>query len=133
MSYIFNGIPGSAFGYYYEMIGLIVILLLASFALRNIYKRRADNKDFIFKKMFRKTANRLTYFAIGIIFITLVRYENIPYFSMRLWMLLLLLGLLVFLGYQAYKYFKIYPVERDKFESQPKVENAKMKYLPNKK
>ena len=132
LSYLFSGTPGSAFNYHYEMLGLTVLLILAAFALKTIYKNRVNNKDFVFKRMFKKTSNRLIYFAIGILFVILVRYENIPYFAMRFWMFLLLLGLLVFLGYQAYKYFKIYPAERDKFESQPKVENVKMKYLPNK-
>ncbi|MFA4891335.1 MAG: hypothetical protein WC604_03210 [Candidatus Gracilibacteria bacterium] len=132
MSYLLSGVPGSAFNYHYEMLGLAVLLILAAFALKSIYRNKVNNKDFVFKRMFKKTSNRLIYFSIGILFVILVRYENIPYFAMRLWMFLLLLGLLIFLGYQAYKYFKIYPVERDKFESQPKIENIKMKYLPNK-
>lgn len=133
ISYIFNSTPGQAFAYYYEMIGLVAVLVIASFALKAIYKKRVANKDFVFKKMFKKTPNKLVYFAIGIMFITLLRYENIPYFAMRFWMYMLLLGLLAFIGYQLYKYLKIYPTERDRFESQPRTESKKTQYLPNKK
>lgn len=135
LSYMFGAVPGDAFSYYYEMMGLIVVLILGSIAFKNIYKKKVQDKDFVFKKLYRKTPNRLLYFAIGFIFLLLVRYESIPYFSMRIWMYLTVVGLLIYLGYQIYKYFKTYPKERDIYESRKTIkveEDSRGKYLPNK-
>jgi hypothetical protein len=131
-SYIFNSLPGPTFSYYYELVILAGLLILGSFFLKNYYKKRVQERDFAFKKLYKKAPNRMIYLAIGLLFLVLVRYENIPYFSMRFLLYLYMLALVAYLGYQAYKYFKTYPIQRDKLESKPKVENVKMKYLPNK-
>lgn len=136
LSYTFAITPGQAFGYYTEMMILIAILVIGAYLLKTVYKKRVRDRDFVFKKMFRKLPNRLIYFAIGFLFLLLVRYENIPYFSMRFWLYLLLLGLLVMLGFSLYKYLKVYPNERDNFEARKVVkesDDSKSKYLPNKK
>ncbi|MBT3705127.1 hypothetical protein HOG17_05105 [Candidatus Peregrinibacteria bacterium] len=135
LSYLFGTVPGDAFSYYYEMMALIVLLVLGSIVLKNIYKNKVRNKDFVFKKLYKKTPNRLLYFAIGFIFLLVLRYEEIPYFSMRIWMYLTSIGLLTYLGFQTYKYFKVYPKERDNYEARKTVkseDNSKNRYLPNK-
>jgi hypothetical protein len=129
--YLFEKSPGQAFSYYTAMLVLIALLIASSFIFKSIHKKRVQNHDFVFKKMFKKIPVRLVYFAIGLLFFLAVRYENIPYFSMRLWLILILLGFLAMLGYYLYKYLKVYPKERDNFESRPKVD-ATSKYLPNK-
>jgi len=136
LSYLFGIVPGDAFSYYYEIMGLIVLLILGSIVLKNFYKNKVREKDFVFKKLYKKTPGRLLYFSIGLIVLTLVRYEEIPYFSMRIWIYLTILGLLTYLGFQTYKYIKIYPKERDNYEARKTVkseDNSKNQYLPHKK
>jgi tellurite resistance protein TehA-like permease len=136
MNYLFTPSPGQAFKYYTALLILVALLIIGSFVFKNIYKKKLENRDFVFKKMYKKVPNRMIYFAIGLLFIIVVRYENIPYFAMRLWLYLLLLGMAVYAGFQVYKYFKKYPKERDNFESRQAVKTSvdvKMKYLPNKK
>ncbi|MFA6992796.1 MAG: hypothetical protein WC269_06010, partial [Candidatus Gracilibacteria bacterium] len=70
--------------------------------------------------------------VIGIL--TLIRYENIPYFSMRIWLYLTLLVLVYFI----YKLVKTLAVDykREKTNTQShKTEQVKKPtvYLPNKK
>lgn len=131
-AYLIDKTPGSTFNYYTLSFIFIGILVLISFGLRNVYNRKLEKKDFVYKKMFKQLANRLVYFAIGFLFFILVRYENIPYFSMRLWLILLGIGLAAFVGRQLYKYFKIYPKELENFHLRPRASETPV-YLPNKK
>ena len=136
LEYLFEKAPGQAFNYYTVVLAVVALLAIGSFAFKNICKKRARERDFVFKKMFRKVPSRMIYFAIGLLFLVVVRYENIPYFSMRILLYLLLLGIAVTAGWYLYKYFKVYPKERDNFESRQAiktVEETKTKYLPNKK
>jgi hypothetical protein len=138
LSAIFSNIleptPGREFAYQYVMIGLIILLFAGAFALRKYTNIKINQKDFVFKNMFRKVPARLHYFAIGLIFLTAVRYENIPYFAMRLWLYMTLAGLLVFLGRMIYKYIKVYPKELANFKSRQTLKRPNEKiYLPNKK
>ncbi|MBT3865081.1 hypothetical protein HOE67_03315 [Candidatus Peregrinibacteria bacterium] len=131
--YFLESTPGQDFKYYYILLALIVLLIVGSFLFKRIHKNKTNNKDFIFKTMFKKVPPRLIYFAIGLIFLAAVRYENIPYFAMRLWLYLVLLGLAVMLGFYAYKYFKKYPKELENFQNRPKNKPQENNYLPNKK
>lgn len=133
INYFFTKVPGVEFGYYTLAIIAAIALILGSFAFKVIYKKRLDNRDFVFKKMFRKVGSRLIYFAITLLFLVLVRYERIPYFSMRLWMYLLLLAFLGIVAFYAYKYLKVYPKELENFEARGHIpEETKTVYLPNK-
>lgn len=129
--YLFESAPGQNFSYY--IVGLIIIgvMLVGAILFKQYYAKKIKNNDFVFKKMFKKFPNRLVYFSIGFLFLLGVRYENIPYFAMRLWLILLTVGFLAYFGRQLYKYFKIYPKELANFESRPR-QNTQNKYLPNK-
>jgi len=129
--YVFGIAPGQAFSYYTLSLIVAGILLVFAIFFKQYYSKKVKNGDFVFKKMFKKVPNQVIYFAIGLLFLIGVRYENIPYFAMRLWLILLTIGFGVYLGRQLYKYFKIYPAELDNFESRPK-QKTENKYLPNK-
>jgi hypothetical protein len=131
-SYLFAKFPGAEFSYKWHVLTLAVILILGAAAFKTIYRKKVANKDFVFKKIFKKVPGRMIYLGILLIFFILVRIENIPYFSMRIWMILTLLGVVISAVYYLYKYFKVYPKELENFESRI-VGEPKAVYLPNKK
>jgi len=133
INYFFTKVPGGEFNYYTLTIIAAVALILGSFAFRIIYKKRVANRDFVFKKMFKKVPSRLVYFSITLLFLILVRYEKIPFFSMRFWLYSLLLGFLAMTAFYVYKYLKVYPKELENFEARGHVtEETKTVYLPGK-
>lgn len=130
--YLLDATPGQEFRFYYPMIAFIVIMFAGSFLFKEIHKKKISNKDFVFKNLFKKVPARLIQFSIGFAFLTLIRYENIPYFAMRLWLMLLTLGFLFAIGYYTYKYLKVYPKELENFRARPHHAAEANKYLPNK-
>lgn len=131
-NYLFNPNPGTAFSYYIPLIILASLLIVGSILFSYYYKKKKKT-NFAFKRLFKKLSNRLL--LIGILFFVLIalRYENIPYFSMRI----LLYVLLFFLLYIIYKYIKVYtvvyPKEKANVESKKKlVKKEENRYLPNK-
>lgn len=130
-SYLFTKAPGPKFGFYLLALIVVAVLVLISFGLRAYYTKKVNNGDYVYKKMFKKIPNQIVYFAIGFLFLIGLRYENIPYFAMRLWPILLGIGYLAFAGKQIYKYFKIYPKELENFESRPR-QNTENRYTANK-
>lgn len=123
--------PGTEFGYYYVMIALIAVLFLGSFAFKYLLKYKIKHGDFVFKHIFKRVPAKMVYFSIGLLFLTLVRYENIPYFAMRLWMYLTLLGLVITIAYYLYKLLKVYPKELSNFKARP-VGKKEEAYTPHK-
>lgn len=131
-SYLFTKFPGAEFNYKWHTLGLAVILILGAAVFKTIYRKKVANKDFVFKKIFKKVPGRMIYLGILLIFFVLVRIENIPYFSMRIWLFLTILGVIAATVYYLYEYFKVYPKELENFESRITNE-PKTVYLPNKK
>ncbi len=132
LSYFFNTNPGQSFKYYIPMIALGVILILFGVIFSFLYKSKKKT-DFAFKRLFKGVGR--TSVLMGLLFLTLtaVRYETIPYFSMRIWVYLSLL-LLLYLIYRYIKIFKTrYPVEKENAAIKTHVsETNEISYLPNK-
>jgi len=131
-SYLFVRFPGAEFNYRWWVLATAIVLILGAAGFKAIYRRKVANKDFVFKKMFKKIPGRMIYLGILLIFFVLVRIENIPYFSMRIWLILTILGVVISAVYYLYKYLKVYPKELENFESRTTNE-PKAVYLPNKK
>ncbi len=132
-SYFFASNPGTAFSYYVPVLVLSAVLILSSLVFAQYYKRKKKT-DFAFKRLFKKLSNRMLLFGILFLVLTALRYENIPYFSMRILLYLTALTLLYFI----YKYIKIYTVDypKEKENAQAKqhvVKKEENQYLPNKK
>ena len=133
MNYLFNSVPGTEFRYYIPLLILATLLILGAMVFSQIYKRR-KKFDFAFKRLFKNLSNRLIIIGILLLILVAVRYEQIPYFSMRLW----LYAVLLFLLYTFYRYIKIYLKDypKEKLNVKKKTHFAKKeenKYLPNKK
>ena len=107
--YLFNSNPGTAFEYYVPLLILASVLVISSIIFSAYYKKR-KKVDFAFKRLFKSLSNRLMLFGILLFVLIAVRYENIPYFSMRIWLYILLLVLLYFI----YRYLKVYKVKYPK-------------------
>lgn len=135
IQHIFAVNPGSGFKYYIPLLILAVILIIGSIIFASIYKKR-KKYNFAFKRLFKKVSGRFLILGIILLILIAVRYENIPYFSMRLWLFIFFVVLIYFI----YKYIWIcktdYPREKGNVETKQRqsvksaVEN---KYLPHKK
>lgn len=133
--YLFTPYPGSEFKFYIPMIILIILLIGGGIAFSIVYKMK-KKEDPAFKKLFAKTAGRLILMGILFMILTLVRFESIPYFSMRLW-LYLSLALLAFFVYITIKTYRTkYPKEKENFKTKMafrKKQSKENRYSPNKK
>lgn len=131
LNYLFNTAPGPAFNYYIPILILCAILFLAAIIFSKIYNKK-KRADFAFKRLFKNTGTYLVVFLISFLFLLAVRYENIPYFSMRF----LLYSTIILFLYTTFHYLKVYKKDypREK-ENAPKLYTKKEdnKYLPNKK
>lgn len=131
LNYLLSINPGQAFSYYTELIILAALLIIGSIIFSQIYKKKKKT-NFAFKRLFKKTSNR--FFLLGFLYVILIllRYENIPYFSMRIWLYLSTL-LLIFVLYKTIKTYIIdYPKEKENSQAK-KVVRKETKYLPDKK
>lgn len=132
-SYFFTRIPGTEFKYYIPFVIFIILLIVGGIAFSAYYKHRKKT-DPAFKRLFQKTSTKLVLLGIMFGLLTLLRYERIPYFSMRIW---LYLGILLFLWfvYHTVRVYKVdYPREKQNVHQiYQVVEKDKKIYLPNKK
>lgn len=129
--YLFKPAPGPIFKFYVPLLILAGLLIIASIIASTLYKNK-KKQDFAYKRLFKRLGTTL--FSMGFLFLFLaaVRYENIPYFSMRVWIYLSF----ILLAYLTYRYIKIYKIDypREKINAQPKSSGQKENsYLPNKK
>ena len=131
-SYFFQSIPGTEFRYYILLAIFIVLLLIAAIASSVVYRNKKKT-DFAFKRLFKNLTKRLVLIAMLLLVYIMVRYENIPYFSMRIW-LYVILGVFLFFAYRYAKLYKVdYPKEKTNFEMAHPGKKVNNTYLPNKK
>ncbi|MEK7086131.1 MAG: hypothetical protein AAB953_03915 [Patescibacteria group bacterium] len=134
IKYLLSPNPGTAFKFYIPLAILIVVLIATAIAFSIIYNHR-KKQDFAFKRLFKRTSTHLLLLGLLLLFLTGVRYENIPYFSTRILLYLSLLLLLYFL-YKTIKTYRVdYPREKQNahhvFSEQSSGEIKK--YSPSKK
>ena len=127
--YFVNPNPGSAFNYYTPAIVFIVLLAIGAAAFSIIYKKRKKN-DPVFKRMFRLTAGRMFLFAFLFAILLGLRYEAIPYFSMRLWSYITLGFFLYFATVSIKSYHIDYKIEQSNMSRRMEgVKDATKKYV----
>jgi len=125
-SYLFNATPGD-FKYMALFIAFFLILLVGSFYLESWIKKHPRRQSLT--HLLPNIGGRFRMFGlIGFIFLW-VRYENLPYFSMRALFLAFLLYIVWVMGRSIYKV-------RTRFENTLEthtVRKERNKYLPRKK
>lgn len=130
-SYFFRSIPNTDFNYYIPLSILVILLIVGSLVFSFVYRKKKKT-DFVFKKLFKDLSKRLIIIAVLLVFYALVRYENLPYFSMRIW-LYIIIGVLLFFAYKYIKTYKfIYPKEKINFELSHSRKKTINPYIPNK-
>ncbi len=125
--YFFTPNPGRNFEYYWAL-GAIILLFIILTGL--IYYYALKNKeDKAFKKMFRNYPTKFIILAVLLGGYMLVRYNYVPFFSMRFLMYILLIsgGYVLYNAYLTY--FKKYPDEKERREKRLEMN----KYVPKKK
>ncbi len=125
--YFFAPNPGSAFEYYYAVIALIVVFILLTFG---VYYFAVKNKeDKAFKKLFRNYPTKFIILAVLLALYLFIRMNNVPFFSMR-FMLYILLASSAYVIYSSVMTFtKKYPDEKTRREKRLEIN----KYIPRKK
>lgn len=132
-SYLFAVYPGSYFKYSLFFLIFFSVMIAASFYWRHWSKKHAQRKS-IRATLPSFEAKLLTLGLIGLLFVG-IRYENIPYFSMRFIFGLYLLYVLYVLANSAYRYKKVFPqkVAAEAEKGQQKKYGVTKKKIKNKK
>lgn len=124
MNYLFNISPGPNFNFYIPLFILAGILILGGLVFSFYYDKK-KKEDVVFKRMFRKLGTHSVLLGLLMIFLAAVRYENIPYFSMR-FLLFLSLLLIAFVGYKYVRKYKVeYPKEVENVQNRPVKKDEK--------
>lgn len=130
--YFFHPSPGRSFEYYYFIGALIAILVVLAIVL-HIYIKKMNREDKTFRKLFKRYPSRLWTLAVLFTLYLLIRYNFVPFFSMR-FLLYILLGVTVYLGYQMINtYLKIYPEAKKLREKQHEQNRYRIKKKKSKK
>lgn len=131
IKYLIERTPGSDFSFYLEMGILIAVLILGGIIFGSIYKKR-KKYDFAFKKYFKRVGKFAVYLGLILGILLLLRYEQIPYFSMRLWLYITVVLLLWFLIRYIRIFIFIYPKEKHNIDRNRKTKKV-IKYSTAKK
>ena len=106
--YLFNT-PTDESGYFLALTIVFALLFIASaFAYLRRAKLAGDNP--ILRRVIRRAA-RAGMWTAGIgLFLALMRYTQVPYLSMPIWMLLLIIAMIVIVGFFVYDLSERYPL-----------------------
>jgi len=133
-SSLFQIVPTEEFSFYTEIIALSLILIVGAVIFSGIYNKKKKT-NIAFKKTYRNISKSATTFGIIFLILTGLRYEQIPFFSMRLWMY----ATAAFFAYKVASYtyitVKKYPEFKKEMEVKKKKAGSKKsekQYLPNK-
>lgn len=123
LGYLFKLNPGSPFSFYIPLIIFFAVIAIFAFAVKRYIRYK---KETSLKKLFKNAPKRLGQFAVSGILLLIFRQQNIPFVSMRILLMVLILGIFAFIGKTAYLYWKIYPELLKKEQEREK----KKKYMP---
>lgn len=127
LSYLFDRFPGSSFHYMIPCIVLFLVLIVGSFYLESWIRRHPLRSSL--KTTLPHVVGRLRAFGIVGFVLLWIRYENLPFISMRALLLLFFLSFLAYVGMCVYRFKVILP----KTIEENKRLNKLKSYLPKKK
>ncbi len=126
-AYLFDAFPGSEFAFRWPAYGFFFLILVLGILAPKFFKQRPQAK--FEGEFFGGIPSRLMEFAaLGLIF-TFFRDQNVPYLGMRVWMILVVVGMLIYLVYVWRNYQKNFASHLVKKTTKKEVD----KYLPKKK
>jgi len=126
LQYLFQPLPLGQFKFYYILVIIAVAALVASIALKLFLRKQKEDK--IFKKLFRNLPGKLFTIAILEGLYVLVRFEEMPYVSIRFLNLVILIYAAYIVFHYGQIYYKIYPAEKKHHQEQIRLN----RYLPRK-
>jgi small-conductance mechanosensitive channel len=127
LKYFFEIRPDTSFQYSTWML-VLVGLLLAVAILVKVFRRKAV-KDEILKKILKRIPGPLFGFAIALLVLLLFRLSGIPFFSMRIWWIVLALVFVVWVIRSIVRMGADYR----NWASEAKKKETRSKFLPRKK
>ncbi len=125
--YFFSPNPGRAFEYYYAIGALILVFFLLTFGIYFYATKHKEDKAF--KKLFRNYPTKFVILAVLLAMYLFIRYNNVPFFSMRFMMYILLISSAYVIYAVIMTFYKKYPEEKNRREK--RLEQNK--YIPKKK
>jgi Ca2+/Na+ antiporter len=102
-NYFFTIQPGFEMNYYIPLFIISGSIIIFSIIFAFSYKK-LKKKNIAFKRNFKSVSKLALLLGVSLLFTTLMRYENIPYFSMRIW----LYSICFLILYTAFYYFKTF-------------------------
>lgn len=93
LSYLFDVNPPASFAFLYSLASAFLLLIIAGIAVHIFLKLKKG--DSYLRNYLKKSPWKLYTFGLVGLALLWFRHEGIPYFSMRLWPLLLLAGFVV--------------------------------------
>lgn len=127
LDYLFDPTPGDTFYYMVFFIILFLALILGSFYLES-WIRKHPLRSALQSTLPHIGFHLRIFGMMGFVFL-FVRYENMPYFSMRFLFVLYLLWIAVYVGMSLYRFKTTLP---ETIEEQHRLKK-RAKYLPKKK
>jgi len=124
--YFFSPLPEGPFRFMYFFIVLGAISLIGGIVLKVYLKKQKNDK--IFKKLFRDLPGKLILIGILEGLYVLVRWQRLPYLSLRFLNYLVLAYVIYVVFHYVQLYIKVYPEDKKHREAQIK----KNQYLPRK-
>lgn len=126
-AYLFASVPGSDFHYNWLVYGFFIVLFAGSFFARRALAKRPHARTE--EEFFGGVPYRMREFAIiGLIF-TFFRDQNVPYLGMRIFLVLIAIGILAYAVW-VFRNYKKHFAHRLAMQGNKKVED---KYLPKSK
>lgn len=117
LKYLFALSPGSAFNYYIPVLVYCGVIIIGAYLL-HFYIQKKKNENRTLKSMFGSLPKKLKLLGFLTLFTLATRYENIPYFSMRMWLYLSLAVFLYLAAKNFYLLVKKYPGEKAFYQQQ---------------
>jgi LPXTG-motif cell wall-anchored protein len=128
LHYFITATPGPEMRFFIPLFTLAGLLILSSIIFSIIYKKK-KKENLALKASFKSLSKILMLLGLGFLFLTAFRFENIPYFSMRIWLYSLCLISL----YTAYYYIKEYASYLKQKKQTPKNTQTTKRYSTAKK
>lgn len=124
LNYLFEMTPGYTYAYHWPLFVFFILVFGASFKVSELLKRRPHASLEV--PFFGGIPSAMRWFAILGLLFNFFRDQNIPFFGMRIWLLLLLLAVPAYAAYV----WRRYELKFEDSVNQKTLGKHEDKYLP---